>query len=75
MILASLRRNERCVKMMEFNGSINGGIYLKLCSMRIPHISHMISHYMQLSSSMHARLFGSKHAYLSGLEALDIISV
>ena len=28
MILASLPTNGRCVEMMEFNGSINGGIYI-----------------------------------------------
>ena len=28
MILASLHTNGHCVEMMEFNGSINGGIYL-----------------------------------------------
>ena len=54
---------------------LSGGIYLKLCLMRFRHISHMLSHYAQLSSSMHARLFGSMHAYLVGLEALDLISV
>ena len=38
----------------------------------------MLSHYVQLSSSMHARLlvaYSSMHAYLVGLEALDLISV
>ena len=34
----------------------------------------MLRHYLQLSSSIHARLFGSMllHAYLVGLEALDL---
>ena len=38
----------------------------------------MLSHYAQLSSSMHARLlvaYSSMHAYLVGIEALDLISV
>ena len=75
MILASLRTNGRCVEMMEFNGYINGGIYFLLCLMRFRHLSHMLSHYAQLSSCMHARLSGSMHAYLVELEALDLISV
>ena len=63
MLLTRLRTNGRCVEIMEFNGSMNV-VYL----MRFRHISHMLSHYAQLSSSMHARLFGSmqKHTCLSG---------
>ena len=32
----------------------------------------MLSNYAQLSSSTYARLFGSMHAYVAGIEALDI---
>ena len=32
----------------------------------------MLSHYAQLSSSIHTCLFCSMHAYLVGLEALDL---
>ena len=47
------------VEMMEFNGSMNGGIYFGFCFIRFPHLSHMLSHYAQLSSSKQLRLFGS----------------
>ena len=74
MILASLLTNGRCVEMMEFNGSINRGIYYMylLCLMRFRHLSHMLSHYAQLSSSMHARLL---LACMLIWWALDLISV
>ena len=41
-------------------------------------IAHMLSHYAQLSSNMHECLLvacSCMHAYLVGLEALDLISV
>ena len=63
MILASLHISGRCVKMMLFNESMIGGFYLFV---RFRHLSHMLSHYVQL----HARLCGSMrallHAYLVG---------
>ena len=34
------------------------GLYLQ-CIVRFRHLSHMLSHYVQISSSIHARLFGS----------------
>ena len=42
------------------------GLYLQ-CIVRFRHLSHMHSHYVQISSSIHARLFGSvRSACLSG---------
>ena len=58
MILASLRMSGSCVEMMKFNGSINGDIYWGFCSISFAHLSHMLSHYAQLSSSILLRLFG-----------------
>ena len=34
------------------------GLYLQ-CIVRFRHLWHMFSHYVQISSSIHARLFGS----------------
>ena len=34
------------------------GLYLQ-CIVRFRHLSHMLSHYVQISSSIHARLFGN----------------
>ena len=34
------------------------GLYLQ-CIVRFRHLSNMLSHYVQISSSIHARLFGS----------------
>ena len=59
MILASLHMSGSCVEMMESSGSMNEGIYLGFCLIRFPHLSQMLSHYAQLSSSILLRLFGS----------------
>ena len=40
MILVSLRTNGRCVETMEFNGSINGGIYLVMFNDILINIAH-----------------------------------
>ena len=55
------------VEMMEFNGSMNGGI-LEFCLMRFRHLLHILSHYTQLSCSKHTHLSGSMHAYIVGLD-------
>ena len=57
MILASLCISGRCVEMMLFNGSMN--MKMEVFTVRFRHLSHMLSHYVQLSSGIHARLFGS----------------
>ena len=42
------------------------GLYLQ-CIVRFRHLSHTLSHYVQISSSIHARVFGSvRSACLSG---------
>ena len=53
MVLASLRLSGLCVEMISFSGS------MEVLPVRFRHLSLMFSHYVQLSSSMHARLFGS----------------
>ena len=66
MILASMHISRRCEEMMSFNESIIHWRYLLI--VRFLHLSHMLSHYVQL----HAPLFGSMgallHAYLVGSE-------
>ena len=54
MILASLCISEGCVEWCNLMG-----LYLQRL-VRFRHLSHMLSHYdVQISSSIHARLFGS----------------
>ena len=52
---------------------------MEVFTVRFRHLSHMLSPYVQLSSGIHARLLVAcsnmralLHAYLVGLEALDL---
>ena len=76
MILASLRISRRCVEMMYFNGSMNGGIYCSISTFNRICLVNMCNYlaaytplYLVACSNMRALL----HAYLEGMEALDLI--